>query len=191
MKKTISHPVRTTRNRGATLIEVLVAIFLLTVGLLAMAALTTSATGYNKLSQLRGTATMLANDYAEQGRANLRAFDVGYYAVSTTPSQPADDLPIVSSSYSAPGGLGAAKIIANWDRYNWAQNVAQRLPAGKAIVNTSTAAVGGTDMRMMELWLQWKEPGTGFDIASTSDFAKCPPGETDTTYSCLYFKVAI
>ena len=134
---------------------------------------------------------MLANDYAEQSRANLRAFDVGYYAVSTVPSQPADDMPIVSSSYSAPGGLAAAKVIANWDRYNWVQNVAQRLPAGKAIVNTSTAPVGGTDLRMMEVWLQWKEPGTGFDIASTSAFAKCPPGETDTAYSCLYFKVAI
>ena len=59
------------------------------------------------------------------------------------------------------------------------------------ILNTSTAAVGATDMRMMEIWVQWKEPGTGFDIASSSDFAKCPPGETDTAYSCLYFKVAI
>ena len=178
------------KNRGATLIEVLVAIFLLTVGLLAMAALTVSATGYNKLSQLRGTATMLANDYAEQGRANLRAFDVGFYAITATPAQPSDSLPDVSSSYAA-GGLSAAKMVANWDRYNWTQNVAQRLPAGKAVVNTSTAAVGGTDVRMMEIWVQWKEPGTGFDIAPTSDFAKCPPGETDTAYSCLYFKVAI
>ena len=78
--------------RGATLIEVLVAIFLLTVGLLAMAALTTSATGYNKLSQLRGTATMLADDYAEQARANLRAFDVSYYEMSSTPAKPTTDL---------------------------------------------------------------------------------------------------
>lgn len=191
MKKIFCAPSGTASEKGATLIEVLVAIFLLTVGLLAMAALTISATSYNKLSQIRGTATMLANDYAEQARANLRAFDVGYYAVTVTPTEPTDALPDASSSYASPGGLGAAKAVANWDRYNWAQNVAQRLPAGKAIVSTSTAAVGGTDLRMMEIWVQWKEPGTGFDIVSTSDFAKCPPGETDTAYSCLYFKVAI
>lgn len=191
MKKIFCAPSGFADQRGATLIEVLVAIFLLTIGLLAMAALTVSATSYNKLSQIRGTATMLANDYSEQARANLRAFDVGFYAVSTTPTEPADSLPDSSASYTTAGGLAAAKQVALWDRYNWAQNVAQRLPAGKAIVNTSTAAVGGTDMRMMEIWVQWKEPGMSFDIASSSDFAKCPPGETDTAYSCLYFKVAI
>ena len=179
------------RAKGATLIEVLVAIFLLAIGLLAMAALTSSATGYNKLSQIRGTATMLANDYAEQARANLRAFDVGFYAISATPAQPSNTLPDAAASFSSPGALTAAKLVAGWDRYNWAQSVAQRLPAGKAVVATSTAAIGGTDMRMMEIWLEWKEPGTGFDIAATSEFAKCPASETDTAYSCLYFKVAI
>ena len=190
MKKLLLPSSRFARNKGATLIEVLVAIFLLTIGLLAMAALTTSALSYNKLSQIRGTATMLANDYAEQARANLRAFDVDSYSISTTPANaPSPVLPIVSSSYSVPGGLADAKLMARWDKYNWTQNVAARLPAGKAIVATTTAAVGGTAVRMMEIWVQWKEPGTGFDIAPTSDFAKCPSGDAD--YSCLYFKVAI
>ena len=181
------------QQRGATLIEVLVAIFLLTVGLLAMAALTGSATSYNKLSQIRGTATMLANDYADQARSNLRAFDVNYYAVTMayTPTQPGTALPNSSASYTSAGGLADAKLVANWDRYNWTQNVARRLPSGKAIVATSTAAVGSSDARVMEIWLEWKEPGSGFAVPGTSEFAKCAPAETDTAYTCLYFKVAI
>lgn len=176
--------------KGATLIEVLVAVFLLTVGLLAMAALTTSATGYNKLSQLRGTATMLANDYAEQARANLRAFDVDYYKMSSTPSKPATDLPDASSTFSSPGGLSEAKLVAQWDRYNWSQNLQNRLPAGDARVTTKTAIVGESAVRVMEIWIKWKEPGTGFDVTGSSPFAQCPIG-TDSSYSCLYFKAAI
>ena len=178
------------RAKGATLIEVLVAVFLLTVGLLAMAALTTSATGYNKLSQLRGTATMLANDYAEQARANLRAFDVDYYAMSSAPGAPSTALPTSSSDFSAPGGLPAAKLLAQWDKYNWSQNLQNRLPAGDAVVTTKTAIVGESAVRVMEIWIKWKEPGTGFDVTGSSPFAKCPTG-TDSSYSCLYFKTAI
>ena len=177
-------------SKGATLIEVLVAVFLLTVGLLAMAALTTSATGYNKLSQLRGTATMLANDYAEQARANLRAFDVSYYNISSTPSKPSTDLPDASSTFSSPGGLPAAKLVAQWDKYNWSQNLQNRLPAGDAVVVTKTALVGESAVRVMEIWIKWKEPGTGFDVTGSSPFAQCPPN-TDSSYSCLYFKAAI
>ena len=193
MKQTHMQTAPTLAQRGATLIEVLVAIFLLTVGLLAMAALTGSATSYNKLSQIRGTATMLANDYADQARSNLRAFDVGSYEVTTayTPTQPGTALPGSSASYASAGGLSDAKVVANWDRYNWTQNVARRLPSGKAIVATSTAVVGSSDARVMEIWLEWKEPGSGFAVPGTSEFAKCAPSETDTAYSCLYFKVAI
>ncbi len=176
--------------KGATLIEVLVAIFLLTVGLLAMAALTTSATGYNKLSQLRGTATMLADDYAEQARANLRAFDVSYYGMSSTPTKPNTDLLDKTGSFAAPGGLESAKLVALWDKYNWSQNLQNRLPAGDATVVTSTAAVGDSAVRVMEIWIKWKEPGTGFDVTGSSPFAQCPVG-TDSSYSCLYFKAAI
>jgi hypothetical protein len=89
--------------------------------------------------------------------------------------------------------LQSAKDVAAWDRYRWVQSIANRLPAGTAVVNTSTAAVGDSDMRMMEIWIKWKEPGTGFDIAasSSSEFAKCDPGNSDPAFSCLYFKVAI
>ena len=193
MKQTHMQIAPSLAQRGGTLIEVLVAIFLLTVGLLALAALTGTATSYNKLSQIRGTATMLANDYADQARSNLRAFDVNYYAVTAayTSTQPGTALPDTGASYASPGGLAAAKLVASWDRYNWTQNVARRLPSGKAIVTTTTAAVGSSDTRIMEIRLEWKEPSTAFAVPGTSEFAKCHPSETDTAYSCLYFKVAI
>lgn len=193
MKQTHMQIAPSLAQRGGTLIEVLVAIFLLTVGLLALAALTGTATSYNKLSQIRGTATMLANDYADQARSNLRAFDVQYYQINTvyTSTQPSTALPDTTASYASPGGLAAAKLVASWDRYNWTQNVARRLPSGKAIVTTTTAAVGSSDTRIMEIWLEWKEPSTAFAVPGTSEFAKCHPSETDTAYSCLYFKVAI
>jgi len=56
-------------NRGFTLIEVLVAVFLLTVALLGTAALTTTVIKGNSLSQRSTTATTLAKDKLEELKA--------------------------------------------------------------------------------------------------------------------------
>jgi len=57
-------------QEGFTLIEVLVAIVILSVGLLGMASLTGSIVRYNKLSNDRSAATTLAQDKLEEVRAN-------------------------------------------------------------------------------------------------------------------------
>ncbi|MCB1996657.1 MAG: prepilin-type N-terminal cleavage/methylation domain-containing protein, partial [Rhodoferax sp.] len=50
-------------ERGATLIEVLVAMVILATALLGMAALTSSSIKYNQFSRLRATGLSLVTDY--------------------------------------------------------------------------------------------------------------------------------
>ena len=77
MKQTHMQTAPTLAQRGATLIEVLVAIFLLTVGLLAMAALTVNATNYTDWP-----ASITAADDQEPFRG-------GYLRTTRTASKPA------------------------------------------------------------------------------------------------------
>ncbi len=63
-------------NSGFTLMEVLVAMLILSVGLLGMAALITGIINSNKLSNRISTATVLAQDKMEEIRR------VGYDATS-------------------------------------------------------------------------------------------------------------
>ena len=68
-------PVRVPRGTraaaaGFSLVEVLVAMFVVAMGILALAGLLQAATRYSKMSELRSTATLLANDIADRIRAN-------------------------------------------------------------------------------------------------------------------------
>lgn len=60
-------------QRGATLIEVLVAVVLLSVGLVGLAGLQYNGTKFNHSAYLRSQATALAYDAIERVRANLAA----------------------------------------------------------------------------------------------------------------------
>lgn len=175
--------------RGATLIEVLVAIFLLTVGLLAMAALTVNATNYNKMAQIRGTGTMLVNDYAERARANLFGFDRGGYAKTSavngtlvTPS-----LPSVNNTEAV-----AADKMAEYDKAEWLQEVARRLPKGSAYITVETPASAGTrGLRAMNVWLSWQEQDSSVALMNGSP-AACPTAAfAPTGTRCMFFRVAI
>jgi type IV pilus assembly protein PilV len=66
---------RTIRGeRGASLLEVLVSILILSFGMLAMAGLHAVSIQQGKMSQFRGTAMQLAVDLADRMRANRGAF---------------------------------------------------------------------------------------------------------------------
>ena len=58
------------RAGGVSLIEVLVALLVVSLGILAMSGLLTNSTRYGKTSEFRAVATLLANDIADRMRAN-------------------------------------------------------------------------------------------------------------------------
>ena len=186
---------RSAFTRGATLIEVLVAIFLLTVGLLAMAALTVNATNYNKMTQIRGVGTMLVNDYAERARANIFGFDRQGYKTSTINGTLATPtLPSVNNTEAT-----AADEMAAYDQAEWLQEVARRLPKGSAYVTVEVpTAAGDRGLRAMNVWITWQEQDSQMALMNTSPVA-CPAAAFATGAStavkngtrCMFFRVAI
>jgi Tfp pilus assembly protein PilV len=81
MKK-VPHPIRS-RQGGASLIEVLVAVLILSFGLLSLGAMLSLSVQMPKLSGFRTTATNIASDHIERIRANPDGFKNGAYVLSS------------------------------------------------------------------------------------------------------------
>jgi len=87
-----SHPKRKQlqTQKGATLIEVLVAVLLLAIGLFGMVGLQTRSMIINQSSLQRSQAVMLSYFFFDSIRANLTAAQNGDYALSKTCQAPAN-----------------------------------------------------------------------------------------------------
>ncbi|MEO8019279.1 MAG: type IV pilus modification protein PilV [Pseudomonadota bacterium] len=99
-------------ERGATLIEVLVALLVLSIGLLGVAALQVSALQTNQSAHVRSQASVLAYDIADRMRANRAVALAGGYNVVYTVT---------------PTGTNLNQL----DLQNWKTALANTLPTGQ------------------------------------------------------------
>jgi type IV pilus assembly protein PilV len=120
------------RARGFTLIEVLVALVVLSIGLLGLASLQLSSLRWNHGASLRSQATLLAYDIVDRMRANQVAARNGEYDVGF-------------------GATGTAGTVAGDDRIRWKTILGQTLPAGDGRVERPVNAAT-TTFRITVRW---------------------------------------
>lgn len=116
---------RCSRQCGFTLLEVLIALIILSIGLLGLAGLQTTSLKYNHDAQLRSQASLLAYDMADRMRANHGEAQNGAYDTSY-----ADD-PECDRNFTPSGPL------ANADVDGWLNRIACALPMGNGSVSVS------------------------------------------------------
>ena len=133
------------RCRGFSLLEVLVALFVLSIGLLGLAGLQTFGFKFNQQSYERTQATLLIYDIIDRMRANpngLASYARGFGTALTAPS-------INCATTACP----AATAIAAFDLYQWRRTIqsARMLPSGDGAItfNGSLATVS----------VRWQENG--------------------------------
>jgi type IV pilus assembly protein PilV len=121
--------------RGFSLIEVLVALVVTTMGLMGLASLQLLALRTQHNAFLRGQATQLNHDIIERMRGNADAALTGAYDIS----------------YDAMPAAGAG--MADADKREWRQRIATALPEGRgrirvdAATRTVTVSVRWNDAR--------------------------------------------
>lgn len=173
-------------QRGASMIEVLVAIVIASVGLLALAGVNTASTRYTKMSQYRATATLLANDYAERMRANREGFMNGDYdltsdfaAQATVPNLPS---PLCNSgSFFCTASQIAAVDVAQWRRL-----VRSQLPNGAMYASREAT------QNAMDLWVVWRDPAVAATDEAPAIATECADGlnlGSDASVRCAYFRI--
>ena len=118
-------------QRGATLIEVLIALLITAIGVMGAAAVQLNSVKFNQAAKFRSNAVFLANDISDRMRANRVMALKGDYDIAV------DDDP--------PAGSGAVAV----DLREWLGEVALRLPSGDG-------AVIRDDTRFL-IRIQWSE----------------------------------
>ena len=116
------------RQRGFTLLEVLISILVFSIGLLGVAGLMVLSVRTNHSAFLRTQASFLAESMAERMRTNLGWIDQynGTYDTSTDVATPPTNC---RASACTPTQL------AGYDLWAWNQQLVEHLPAPTAVIN--------------------------------------------------------
>lgn len=130
------------RSKGFTLVETLVALVVLSIGLLGVAALQLTSLRNNHSSAMRTQATFLAYDIIDRMRANREAALAGDYDVAID-------------------GEGAAGTVAGDDIIAWKGNIANTLPAidnaGETELANGSIARNGNVFTVTIRWADWDD----------------------------------
>ncbi len=135
-------------SAGFSLLEVLIALVILSVGLLGIAALISTALKSNDSAYMRTQATTLAYNIIDRMRANLPAannlsYNVTMPASAVTAASPPVDTCTV-------GSCSTAQLATN-DLTQWEYDLATRLPQGRGAIAATTAA-GIVNVTVTVLW---------------------------------------
>jgi len=150
------HPFRSKRAGGFSLIEVLVALMILSVGALGIAAMMAVSLKSKNGAYSRTQANILAYTILDRMRANRataiqHGYDIALGAPASSPP-PGDCI-----------GLGAhctPDQIANLDLSQWKDSLAHTLPAGDGSIHT-VAVNQMTQVTQVTISVQWNDKGTG------------------------------
>lgn len=183
-------------QKGASMIEVLVAILLVSIGLLGIAGLSGATFSYNKASQVRLVGLALVNDFADRARINVAGYDRDGYNIALSDNFQSTAVTVPDANLSLDPSVPAnqttiANALAAADVDQFLRAVRNRLPLGDAVV---VSRPSGTS-RDMDIWLLWKEPkaNTG-DTLFGAGQGNCPSSLSAADkleYSCMYFKVGL
>ena len=141
--------------RGFTLLEVLVALVVLSIGLLGLSGMQATGLRSNHSAFLRSQATVVTNDILDRMRANRDSAVAGDY----------DVLYGVTPATASCSGTGcSATDVARLNLAEWLAHVG-RLPGGEGeiSVNTQVVTVGGVNfnVEVAEVKVRWDDTRSG------------------------------
>lgn len=170
------------KQKGVSLIEILIAILIMSFGLLAIGGMIGYAVQLPRMSDYRATAVTLSTSIIDRMRANPTGFTDGSYVENlsydgtfTAPALQDCTYPDCTSTTLATMDLAYLKRV-----------VRQSLPAGGIRIERDTAS-GPTDGN---LWILWNEPST-FAALSSLNSDNCPTAAASYTNPrprCLYVR---
>ncbi|MGB9429813.1 MAG: type IV pilus modification protein PilV [Gammaproteobacteria bacterium] len=149
--KTYSEIPRASQCGGFSLLEVLIALVILSVGLLGIAGMLSTTVKGNDSAYMRTQATALAYNIIDRMRANQNSAQSGDYDIAL-------GTPAPGSSTSCNGGSAncSTTALADYDLSQWKQSLASPtngLPAGDGSI--AIAPVGG--VFMVTVTVQWND----------------------------------
>jgi type IV pilus assembly protein PilV len=180
------------RMQGSSLIEVLVALLISSIGVLAMTGLSGVALRYMRSGEFRIEATLLASDLADRIRANRS----GLMHYAQAPAALTQQAPEAAASCATEQNCTAQELAAI-DLATWQRSLFNHLPQGTGFVQVLAAPAS-----RVAFWVLWREPAAlsggagaawGHYLNPGEAEQSCPPGfnNQDPQPRCLFFQIAL
>jgi type IV pilus assembly protein PilV len=161
--------------RGFSLVEVLVALVVLSVGLLGIAKMQALGLSSNSVAGKRALAAVEADSLAAAMHEN-RAFWSSAAAINTWPALPAG---VPSCAFGGAGAPCSPTALAAYDLMGWAQSLNVLLPNA---VGSVTCALGVGGVVTCQVTINWSEKTIGIDTNSAA-LAAAAGGTNKPTYT--------
>jgi type IV pilus assembly protein PilV len=172
-------PTKLSRQLGASLLEVLVAILILSFGMLALSGMLAFSVQMPKLAAYRATATALAASHIERMRANPQGFALDAYKETMTYNSGAVLQPPQTVSALCLYPACTPDTMATRDKYESNYNIQKQLTPTGGMRVTCNGACSDLDG---DLWIIWQEPTT-FASLDTGNSDECPDATVAPTFT--------
>jgi type IV pilus assembly protein PilV len=188
------------RQRGFSLIEVLVSMFIVSLGILALTGLMQASARYGKTSEMRSIATLLANDIADHIRANTGASDPvtntsSYNMLLAYTPTPANTAPSKDCSSAC-----SPSELAQQDLYAWLKRLNLTLPGGDAYIQYRKPPTAN-QRGVVDVWVAWTDPMPSAVARTERPDAECTSASTSSDWNnsvkdnynvrCVYLQVGL
>ncbi|MBC7436944.1 MAG: type IV pilus modification protein PilV [Bdellovibrionales bacterium] len=181
---------RFVHQRGTSLLEVLIAVLIMSFGLLALGGLTASSVQYGKMAQFQTLGVQLAIDYSDRMRGNADGFLLGSYDKAVAYSSSGTLLTVPTCAVVT--ACTVAEIAAI-DKAEWVNSLKQRLPGGDAFVKRDPS-----NLLAVDVWIMWTDPNLSYggnNTLSTGNATRdCPAAaiaSVSPTPRCMFFRMSI
>lgn len=172
MKKPLYPALR--RQSGASLIEVLIALLILSFGMLSLGGMLAYSIQMPKLAAYRATAANLAAGHIERMRANKTGFSNQSYRETMTFNT---TLPtVVPCAYPA----CTPDTLATLDKDETNRAIRRELPSS----GMRLTCTGACTAMAGDLWIIWTEPST-FAALDAGESDECPDPTTSPTFTAF------
>ena len=141
----LSQNIQCNQQLGFSMLEVLITIFVISIGLLGVAGMQATSIKLSHESHLRSQASLLAYDMADRMRSNSASAINGAYDISLTGES------AFNTNCTNPNNACPANVIATVDLDNWDFKLGQTFPGVQATIATTTVQ-GETIGTITLLW---------------------------------------
>lgn len=189
-------PAHARAQRGTSLVEILVAVLILSIGFVALLGVRTASLRYSKAAEFRTAAALLAEDYADKMRANAQGARNGNYIYTTTYSADAalPEVPPLAMCATGACNVATAAAVAAQDQAIWLRSARGLLPGAGLWATRPAGAGAGSEV--MDVWVIWQEAqgsaaeGDGEDQINAA--YACPDASgAPAEARCLHYRITL
>ena len=155
------------KQKGFSLIEVMVSVTLLAISMVGLAALQNSSTKFDHQAYIRSQSVIQVSDMVDRMRANTVGVESGFYHQDPTPTS-------FTKNCNTVGNTCTASELAAYDIVTWNSQNTDLLPGGFGTISYVTIST-------YNIRVDWNEQE---DEASVGASYKQPCGTSDETRRC-------